>query len=182
MNYASIVPLNDVKETIGLLQISDIAGGRSLSVLIAVFALFAVSINLISWTSGISQLIKQSSKKGLLPGILSKDESKSENRCILFLGAIFIVNLTIATSFRDTFFKLLSLVSSNFLLIYILGLVSYSIFINNKFKKIFAVAIALVLSITMTSSGYLLVYPVIVIAISSFLTLKRNSDRILQNG
>lgn len=171
LNYSSIISFDQIEKTVGLLQISSITGDNKLNILITVFAVLAVLINLISWTGGVSELIIQTSKKGFLPASIQKNNPK--RNAVLLLGAIFIVNLTFATLNRSVFFSLLELVSTNFLLIYVLALFSYSIFIKNYIKKLMSMIMAVGLSITMTSSGLLLIYPIFIILLTAIIIVRK---------
>jgi amino acid efflux transporter len=163
-NYSAIIPYFEIKRTTGLMQIAEYAGGKSLAYLIAFFALLAVGINLVSWTSGVVQLILQASKQKLLPASFINNDK----RALIFLGCLFYASLFIGFISPKIFETVLTVVSTNFLLIYLLLIVSYFIIAKSLFSKIISAVIGLSLLVTLSTSSYLLMYPFLIFLFSFF--------------
>lgn len=163
-NYASLVPYLDIKKTTGLLQMTEYGGLKSLTSMIAIFAFLAVLINLVSWTGGITQLIMEASQKKLLP----KGLAQSEKRSVLFLGLLFYVSLIFGLASPDIFEKVLTLVSTNFLVLYLLAIVSYVFTTPSWLKKTIAFIISVSILVTLSSSSTLLIYPFLIFIFSYF--------------
>lgn len=172
-NYAALVPSGEIENTVGLLQIASYTGSPILKFAIGIFALLAVLINLVSWTSGISAMIRSGAEKGLMPEFILKGDS--EKKSILFLGVFFMTSLIIGVFQRELFLDMLSMVSTNFLIIYCMGIFSYFIFIQSKVKKFLSIIVSIFLTLTLTSSGYLLIYPFLLILISSMISMRREA-------
>lgn len=154
-NYSAIVPFFEIKQTIGLIQMVEFAGKSELPLLIAIFAVLAVAINLVSWTSGVVQLIIQGSKQGILPSFLKDNEKKS----LFLLACLFYSSTFLGLSSPYLFEKILTTVSSNFLVIYLLLIVSFIIVTKTYVWRFIAVLIVLSILVTLSSSSYLLLYP-----------------------
>lgn len=175
-NYAAIVPYNKIENTVGLLQIASHTGSKSLQSFIGAFAVLAVFINLVSWTAGIVSMILRGAAKGMMPRFLQG--SNSNLKGTLFLGGFFLMSATIGLFQRDLFVEMLSLVSTNFLIIYVLGIMSYIAYISSGIKKIVASVVCVFLTITMCSSGYLLLYPFAIILVSSILSFREDEKKV----
>lgn len=163
-NYAAIVPYYEIKQTTGLMQLASFVGGSNLGSVIVIFAFTAVLINLLSWTSGIVELMIVISKENIIPEKLSK----SPRRCLFLLGLLFYTSLTIGLISPSVFENVLVVVSTNFLLIYLLIIISYILQTQNNLRKILAIVLAVVLLATLSSSSYLLLYPFVLFLISFF--------------
>lgn len=163
-NYAAIVPYNNISDTTGLMQLASFIGGSKLGAVIVSFAITAVLINLISWTGGVLQLIHHTSSKN----IISTSIAHNKNGPIYLLSALFYISLFIGLLSPEYFEKVVVVVSTNFLLIYLLLIGSY-IFQSSSFaKKALASIVALVLLATLSSSSYLLIYPFVLFVFSIF--------------
>lgn len=163
-NYAAIVPYYEIKQTTGLMQLASFVGGEKLGSIIVLFAITAVLINLLSWTSGIIELMIVISRENIIPVKLSE----SPRRCLFLLGTLFYFSLIIGLMSPDVFEKVLVIVSTNFLLIYLLIILSYILQSTNVFKRILAFMLAVILLATISSSSYLLIYPFLLFLVSFF--------------
>lgn len=170
INYSSIIGHENIKSTIGLLQISEILDLPFLKYGIAFFALLAVLINLVSWTSGVSQLIINISKREIFPFV---KKEVSQSKAVIVLGIMFYCSLTIGLFFGDIFEKLLSIVSTNFLVIYALTFVSYLIVEKKLLAKSIPMISLFALMIILSSSGYYLIYPLSLFFITFYFQLKK---------
>jgi len=157
-NYSRLVPYNLIDEKVGLLQIANLAGDKTLSLIISFFAVLCVGINLISWTGGIAQLMIEAGEKNILPKIISKDEKTA----VLSLGGIFFLSLSFGLLNESIFRTILTLVSTNFLLIYMLVITSFIFVTKSKFKRVVAMIVAVGILMTLSSSSLLLLYPVLI--------------------
>jgi amino acid efflux transporter len=167
INYAALIGNNSVDSVAGMSQLTMLAGlNPSFPILLAVFAIFCVLINLISWTWGISRLIFSSANKGFLPGYFGKQKNDIPQRATLLLGSIFCLTLSLAILLPEYFESALKVVSTNFVYIYVLCLLSYVVYVKTHVKRFVGLALLVGLLILLSSSGWLLLYPVSLTAIS----------------
>jgi amino acid efflux transporter len=165
INYASIVEYSNIKTTVGLLQITDVLKLGTLKIIITLFALFAVIINLVSWTSGVAELVKKISEKELIPKF---PKNLNTQKSVLLLGGLFYISLFFGTFFFEYFEKMLSVVSTNFLVVYALTFLSYTIFEKNKISKIIPILAFVCLLTILSSSGAYLLYPLVLFLLTYF--------------
>jgi amino acid efflux transporter len=157
-NFSRIVPFHLIDEKIGLLQMAKLSGDQFLGIIISSFAVLCVGINLISWTGGISQLLVEAGEQNIVP----KSFCKNEKTAVLSLGLMFFISLTFGLLSENIFETILRMVSTNFLLIYLLVIVSFIFVTKNRIKKIIAMTIALGILMTLSSSSFLLLYPLLI--------------------
>lgn len=161
-NYAAIVPFYKINQTTGLMQLGSFIGGQSLGRIIVIFAVTAVCINLVSWTSGVLRLISHLSYEGVLPlKILA-----AKNGPLILLSCLFYISLMIGLLSPAMFDHVLVVVSTNFLLIYLLLIGSYIFQASSLIKRVIAITVALLLLATLSSSSYLLFYPFLLFLIT----------------
>ncbi len=175
LNYASLVPLESVKTTLGLTQLAARSTGKAtMSGLISIFAVVAVQFNFNSWTWGVSRLIYSSAKKGLFPVYFSKlNKSQVPARALVFLGLIFSVNILIGFFFPNLFERVLVVVSTNFVFLYLLAVGSY-IKLNKIPKwKLLGLSIFITLAFCISQSGWLLLYPLAIVSVAAVIAMKR---------
>lgn len=172
-NFAAIVPYFEVKKTTGLLQMATYTSHHGIGFIIALFAVTCVLINLVSWTSGVIQMVIQASKIG----VLSKNIFQSETKATLYLLLAFLTSLSFGLYSPEIFENLLKIVSTNFLLLYFLSILSYVVIAKVFYKKVLGGLICLSLLVTISSSSYILIYPFILFLVSFFKT-KRVYDSI----
>jgi amino acid efflux transporter len=170
-NYAALIPLEEVNNTIGLLQLAKSVPNPNVIYVISLFAFFAVLINFISWTSGIVSLMKKSVTNNVLNSKIIYCY-KSKNSPIFLLYTLFAVNTMIGLISPSIFENILKTVSSNFLILYFMLISSFVLFTRNLFKKILAIILSAVLVLTISSSGILLIYPLILFMVSIIYTIK----------
>lgn len=173
-NYAALVPIEKVSNTVGLLQLARSISSPHILYIISVFAFFAVLINFISWTSGIVSLMSKSTESNALsPRIIYIFKTKKSP--IILLYSLFVLNTIIGLVSPSIFENILKTVSSNFLILYFMLICSYIVFTKNLFKKIIAICLAIVLILTISTSGVLLIYPLILFMLSIIYTISTNS-------
>lgn len=183
-NYAVLVNHSEINQLTGLIQLADVSHYASiLRAVVAAFAVVAVLVNLTSWCWGISRLVYSSSGKGFLPGYLFKlSKSGVPVRSLLFLLFIFSLVLAFFSLSRDKLDFALKLVSTNLVFIYFLAALSFTKYSTEEWKKVLGGAVTILLAVAMLSSGWLLLYPVILLLLSSgrsFLAVRAtNSSRI----
>lgn len=175
LNYAALIQDNQIDFVSGLSQLTTLAGlNQNFTLLLALFAIFCVLINLISWTWGITRLIYSSANKGFLPTYFSIQHNNVPKRATVLLGVIFIIMLTLGMYFPDFFKSALKVVSTNFVFVYVLCLTSYVIFVKHPAKKIIGLILLIGLLAFLLSSGWLLLYP-ISLTIISYLRQRRTA-------
>lgn len=152
-----------INEMAGLYQLADALNNHFLATLIiTLFAYFAVQINFNSWIWGISRLIYSSANQGKLPIWLSTlNKNHIPVRAILLLLILFTISLLTLSQFQGHFKVIVALVSTNFIFIYILCLVSYLRFKKTVFSRLAAMSLLLLLISLMLSSGLAVLYPLI---------------------
>jgi amino acid efflux transporter len=161
INYAALISNNNVDSVAGLSQLTSLAGlSPTFSIVLALFAIFCVLINLISWTWGISRLIFVSANKGFLPRYFGVQKNNIPRRSMLLLGTIFFVTLSLGILLPQYFESALKVVSTNFVFVYVLCLLSYVIYVKNLLKRLVGLILLLGLIILLSSSGWLLLYPI----------------------
>lgn len=160
VNYASLVARDKIDSLAGLSQLATSANlPDSAALIITLFAVFAVAINLISWTWGISRLVYSSAQVGFLPKCLGRIRDSSPRSATILLGAIFFTALTFAQLFPEFFHKGLVIVSTNFVFIYVLCMVSYLVHERRGPKKLISGLMLIGLTWILSSSGWLVLYP-----------------------
>jgi len=178
INFASLVDRSSIDSFAGLAQLANSAElSDSVLLSITMFAVFAVAINFVSWTWGISRLVYSSATQGFLPLVLSKLKDSNPRNATSFLGVIFFCVLTFAHLNPSYFQKGLVVVSTNFVLIYILCMISYAVYEKSFYKKLLGAGVALGLSYVLTSSGPLLLYPLSIIAVAFVLSIRRSQKK-----
>ncbi len=166
-NISTLLKQEEINSSLGLMQLADFIKPAYFSkLIIALFAFFAVMVNLISWTAGISNAIVSASKKRMLPSSLEVLKDGVPKSAILTLGCAFCISTAIGITSSEVFNSMLTLVSSNFLVIYLLSLLSYSKFTTNKIKKYISVILSIGILIVLMSYKWLLIYPLVLITIS----------------
>ncbi len=177
-NYAAIIPYNEIQIVMGIFQLSKVVEPKNVSGLVIVLLAFlALKTNFNSWVKGLSQMIYNAGVEGNLPKFLSK----SPQRPIYLLGFLFSLSLVLSMIFSQFLEIGLVIVSSNFVTIYVLTLLSY---LKGKWslpKKIMALATLTILLFSLATSGEKLIYPVVVFALT-FLAFKLKEKKILLRG
>ncbi len=177
-NYAALVPVGNIDDTVGLLQLTGNGEGHlSLIYVIGGFALFSVIINFLSWTSGIESLIVKSVRKGILKKELVYIFA-TEKSPLIVLFCVFAFNTGVGLASPDAFNNILKTVSSNFLILYTMLVASYVLYTKSKIKKIVSGALLILLLVTISSSGSLLVYPLILFLFSVLSSLRNEFSEV----
>ncbi len=179
LNISLLISQDRIDSSLGLLQLGDYVQPISISkLLIALFALFAVMINLLSWTAGISNAVVSSSSKGMLPTSLSKLDNHIPKNATIALGVAFLISTSVGIFSSDIFDSMLALVSSNFLVLYLLSIISYAKFTSSIAKKIIASILSVLIIVVLLSYKLLLIYPTILIILSILYSKFSSSKRV----
>lgn len=179
LNYASLISAHNMNVELGLFQLSKTTHYAILPYALSAFAFVAVQLNFNSWIWGISRLIQNAGKTGLLPNFLSKQTKEIPKRAITLLTIIFIV-VSIGLYFHPKLVHiLLILVSTNFVFIYILCLSSYILTKKRlSLLTLFAAGLLVLLISSISSSGWLILYPIALVLLSNLALL---ISRFIQN-
>jgi amino acid efflux transporter len=174
-NYAALIAPDSINSIVGLAQLAEHSPQKALvAVMVTLFAIGAVLINLTSWSWGISRLVYASAGEGALPRFLHKlSERDVPKRALLGMLALFCVVIGFGASMPNAFEAGLQVVSTNFVVLYLLCLVSYVRFAKQLWKKALGVVLAGALCLFLTSSGWLVVYPAALIAVAAILSKSR---------
>ena len=158
-NYAAIIPYEGIENVMGIFQLSKVVQPREVSTLvITILAFLALKTNFNSWVKGLGQMIFNASKDGNLPRALSE----KRNAPTYLLAVLFSLSLVLSSIFPDFLETGLVIVSSNFVTIYVLTLLSY---LKGKWslpRKAMALVTLAILLISLGTSGEKLLYPVVV--------------------
>lgn len=176
---ATHVPHNQINPIVGLYQLAETIHPKIVTTtLITVFAFLAVQINFNSWIWGISRLIYSSAEKNKLPRYFSILNSKSiPERAIMLLAGLFFLVLLGSLLF-PTFLKvMLIIVSTNFIFIYILCLMSYLFFKKQGLLTFIAMLLLVLLVLLFLSSKWLILYPVFLFSMGLFINYFFNGSR-----
>lgn len=168
-NVVALVPSNRIDNIAGLYQLAESVEQRAAATtLIVLFAFGAVAINLTSWCWGVSRLVYSSAANGALPryfNVLS--ERNVPKRALVLLFAIFTGVVGVATVFPEWFERGLQVVSTNFVALYLLCILSYISYIKSVFKRILGGVLAIALVAALSSSGWMVFYPVGLVGIAA---------------
>lgn len=145
--------LGSIDSHLGLMQLAQFVPPTKYSgQLIAFFAFLAVLINFVSWIGGIKELLSETIKPRFP---------------LLLLGILFTGSLTIGIVFPSFFDSMLAVVSSNFLILYLLCLISYFNFTKHSGKKIIVLFFIIAILIALLSYKWLLLYPLFIMLLTS---------------
>jgi len=170
-NYAALIPITNVNDNIGLLQLAKSVSSPILIYVISIFAFFAVLINFISWTVGIVQLMEKSVRNKVInENLIYCFNSKKSP--LYFLYTLFIINTILGLASPQLFESILKIVSSNFLILYALLISSYVFYTKVFIKKVISTILVAILILTISSSGILLIYPLILFMIAIITGIK----------
>ncbi|NOT78443.1 MAG: amino acid permease [Bacteriovoracaceae bacterium] len=162
-NYAAIIPYENIETVMGIFQLSKVVKPQAVSsLIIAVLAFLALKTNFNSWVKGLGQMIANASHDGNLPRFLGK----TQNAPTYLLGSLFSVSLFLSLIFPEFLETGLVIVSSNFVTIYVLTLLSY---LKGKWsisRKIMAFVTLVILGTSLGTSGMKLFYPLIVFSLT----------------
>ena len=180
LNFAALVDYEGIDVVTGLYQLAE-KGSSSiyLKISLIAFAVLAVLINFVSWIHGISRLIYSSSRKGKFFSYYSKlDENGVPKRSIFLLAILFSISL-IVDIFSPSFIEeALILVSTNFVIIYLVCIVSYIRTTDSKLKKSVAILLFTVLGLSTLTSGIKLIYGILVYVIGTIIYQTKKKKNI----
>ena len=182
VNFSAWIGNGPIRMVTGLAQLSDEANLSShVGAIIALFAIFAVQINLISWIWGISRLVSSSGKKGYLPRFLgNKNSQGTPINAILCLGFIFLFITFLASMKPGLLEKFIIVVSTNFIFIYIICILSYIKFNNSYWKKSMACICLILLSLLFFNSRLLVSYPIAIFALGSLIHWSKIKSSVIE--
>lgn len=171
---ASHIPQDKINPIAGLYQLSATIHPTYLSTfIITIFAFLAVQINFNSWIWGISRLIYSSAKQNKLPAYFSVLHAKNHipARAVLLLATLFFIVLFLSILFPHFLNIILVAVSTNFLFIYTLCLVSYVFLKKWCLLKITSIGLLILLVTLLCSSQWLLLYPLFLFVVGLIINI-----------
>ncbi len=174
-NYAAIVDSNHFDKLAGLYYLSEYVTPKTLSTLvISLFALFAVQINFNSWIEGISGMVQASSNEGYLPKLFSKvDSNNNPHNAIFGIGIVFTIVATFGFFFPSIFEKFLKTVATNFVYMYLLAILAYFVRSKLGLKKILSLMFCAGLVYVLLSDINYIYYPIVVSVLAIILSMKK---------
>jgi amino acid efflux transporter len=173
-NYAAIIPYDSIQGVMGLFQLSTVIEPRIISSLVVVaLAFFALKTNFNSWVRGLSSMIIRAASTGHLPKTFELG-----NNSIYLLGGLFSLSLMLSLVNPDFLEVGLVIVSSNFVVIYVLCTLSFLRVNNSLLKKTMALVTLAFLVASLTTSKEKLIYPAIIMGVS-YLIFRLRSGRSL---
>ncbi|WP_409490935.1 APC family permease [Amycolatopsis sp. cmx-11-12] len=121
------IPLNEVDEVTGLLQLAgDLEPRRVALIAVTVIAFGSMVLNAVSWVWGLSKLIVDASSRSLLPVRFAvTDSAGTPRRALALLAALFTVVLAVLAIFPAIVVDALATASAIFILMYALCILSY---------------------------------------------------------
>lgn len=184
---ASHIPQDKINPIAGLYQLSEIIHPKYISTLIiTIFAFLAVQINFNSWIWGISRLIYSSAKKNKFPAYFAVLNNKHiPARAILLLATLFSIVLLSSIIFPDFLKTILIAVSTNFVFIYTLCLISYALYKKWSFLKIVSIGLLMLLVLLLWSSKWIALYPIFLFVVGliiNFLLYSSNADKTIEKN
>jgi amino acid efflux transporter len=168
-NVVALVPREKIDMIAGLYQLSETVSQRAIAtLLIVLFGIGAVLINLTSWSWGVSRLVYASAGNGALPRYFHQlSEKNVPKRALLLLLVLFSTVVLIAVQFPELFAQGLHIVSTNFVFLYLLCILSYVVYSKSLPKKLLGLALAALLAMALTSSGWMVLYPIGLVAVAA---------------
>jgi len=168
-NVVALIPQENIDTMAGLYQLSERISHKALAtLLIVLFALGAVLINLTSWSWGVSRLVYASAGNGALPRYFHKlSKNKVPKRALVLLFVLFSTVVVTASQFPGWFEMGLQVVSTNFVFLYLLCILSYVMHIKSMPKKMLGLTLVVLLMIALSSSGWMLLYPSLLVGIAA---------------
>lgn len=140
---------------------------------LVIFAFMAVLINQVSWVKGISRMIAKNAANRVFPLFLSKNDPSGEPKvAVLVFSMILLLSSFIQYYLPGARDFSIAAVSLNFIIIYIVCLVSFLFTKARVLKKVFALSIIMLLTAIALTSGYTLAYPTAVFVLSLLLSKK----------
>lgn len=178
-NYAALISQGSINPIVGLAQLAEHSPQKAVvAALVTLFAIGAVLINLTSWSWGISRLIYASAGDGALPRSLHKlSERDVPQRALLGMLALFSVVIGFGAAMPTLFESGLQVVSTNFVVLYLLCLVSYTRCVEQAWKKILGATLTVALCVFLSSSGWLILYPAALVGGAAALSWARSKSR-----
>jgi amino acid efflux transporter len=164
---ASNIPQNEVNAVSGLYQLAEKMQRTSIfTALVTIFAFFSVLINFNSWIWGISRLIYSSAnQRKFFPYFSVLNKKFVPSRAIWLLGGVFFLVIVIVGFFPNFIQSILILVSTNFVFIYLLCLMSFVFFKKTGFLRILSIALNILLIIVFLSTKWIVIYPLLLFSI-----------------
>ena len=178
-NVVALIPRDEVNNIVGLYQLAESVQQRELATaLIVLFALGAVAINLTSWCWGVSRLVYASAASGAMPQYFHNLSDKNvPKRALVFLLVVFSAVVVVASAVPEWFERGLQVVSTNFVVLYLLCIQSYTIYSKSLVKKLLGGVLAIALLAVLTSSGWMVLYPAGLVGVAAIRSLILDRQR-----
>jgi amino acid efflux transporter len=179
-NVVALIPRDEVNNILGLYQLAESVQQRELATaLIVLFALGAVAINLSSWCWGVSRLVYASAASGALPAYFHNLSDKNvPKRALVFLLCVFSTVIFGASLLPEWFERGLQVVSTNFVVLYLLCILSYTVYSNSNIKKLLGGTLIIALLAVLTSSGWMVLYPVGLVGVAAIRSVILERKRV----
>jgi amino acid efflux transporter len=162
---ASHIAQENINPIAGLYQLAETVPSKHITTfVITIFAFLAVQINFNSWIWGISRLIYSSAQSNKFPSYFSTLNNKHiPARAIYLLAIIFSSVLLFSVFFLGLLKSVLVVVSTNFVFIYFLCMISYIFLKKWNFLKFVAVGLFFIFLMLLLSSKWLVLYPLVLL-------------------
>ena len=165
--YASSV--TDIKDTelVGLLSIVSSAH-PAVSIVIGALAFATVMMNFISWITGISRMVYSIASKctGFVSGLSVLNSKGVPHRAVLFITLLFSLVVTVYVFAPEVLNLAIQVVSSSFVVIYLLVVMAYFALSCGLYKKGLATVLFSALVIALFSLKWLVLYPLLWLFVS----------------
>lgn len=183
--YMACVSSESIKETnrTPLLLIASHSGSpRATEISVAVLALAAILINFISWIRGMSNMIENAARDGLFPAFLVSRKVSMPRKGVLFLGTIFCVCIMMVSTNPAWLDHALVLVSTNFVSVYVLAVLSYAVWATAWKKRLLATVLLASLLPPLAAIGVSGLYPIGLLAMGVLMSRCFSGEGRIENA
>lgn len=159
------VPLAQVDEVAGLLQLAEAMEPRVILVLVVTIIAFAAMVlNAVAWVWGVSQVVSGAARSGILPrqfGVTGADGAARP--AITLLALLFTVTGAVLVAFPDRLVDAVATASAIFILLYLLSIVSYLRVRGLTVRSGLNALLMVVMVVSLAQSGWRALYGVVVL-------------------
>lgn len=159
-------------------MLGSVLGGASEKI-VAVIGVVIIATNLIGAIWAASRLVFASAREGLLPGAIAEidKQSQSPRRAIIAVVTVFITIVAVHFTGVVSLGQLLQIAGQNFFILYGLSVVAYIKLVKNIWSRLFGLASLALVSVTMGTFGWALLYPLVLVVLGLALSRMRMAGR-----
>lgn len=163
INYAVLIP-DHKKHIAGLLQLAYESRSFLLAMLVVVLGFLSVQLNFMSWLNGVASLMQTAANKRWLPYVFNLENKHSMPfLSILCLSFAFLVTIALLSLFPRFLEMIITQVSENFVIIYVLSLLAYIKGEARNFLFLVAVGLLFAFIFIAFASPVYIIYPFLIL-------------------